>query len=161
VAVSRIANEVHESERTVRRHLHRLATHGYVALRRHPYGFVITVANSCKFRIWSSGKISQADRLRMPVGSDGSADPTDRIGRCTKEDSAVDSANRRNTPPTPQGGLTSRDRRKLFEEIDRICKARQGSNVDEEELMRLACVRTGTPIEAAKEWVAATLGLEK
>jgi helix-turn-helix protein len=63
-------------------------------------------------------------------------------------------------PPTPQGGfgLTSRDRRNFFKELNRIYGARQGSVVCEEDAIRTACVNTGTPFEAAKGWVALSYG---
>jgi hypothetical protein len=161
VSVSRIAQEVHESERTVRRHLHRLATNGYLALKRSPYGFVIAVLNSRKFGIWRSDKVGHPERPRKSARLDNSADQVDELVRFTKEDSVVDSARRQDLPLNPQWGLTSRDRRKFFDELDRLCGASFGSGVDEELLIARACVRTGTPLEVAKEWIAASLGLEK
>jgi hypothetical protein len=158
VAVDRIACELQDSDRTVRRHLQRLAKHGYIGLKRAPYGFIITVANSRKFNIWRSDKNGHSDRTRPPVRSDKSAGQTDKIVRCIKEDTAVDSTQRQILPPTPQRGLTPRQLHNLSKEMDHFYEARVGSNVSEEEALRTACVRRCLPLDLARVALARSCG---
>ena len=63
-------------------------------------------------------------------------------------------------PPTPQrgAGLTSRDRRIFFKELNRIYAKSIGAIVNEDDAIRQACIRTGTPFETAKAWVALSYG---
>jgi hypothetical protein len=64
-------------------------------------------------------------------------------------------------PPTPlSGGLSSRDRRNFFSELNRIFKASEGSGADEQAAIAKACVITGTPLAIGKEWVAQSYGEE-
>jgi hypothetical protein len=159
VSAQRIAVDLQDSERTVRRHLERLARDEYIELKRSPYGFVITVANSKKFGIWGPDKSGHPDRTKMPVRSDKSADQTDRIVRCIKEDTAVDSAQRQNLPLNPPSGdLTPRQLHNLSKEINGFFAARVGSNVSEEEALRTACVRLCLPLEEAREAIARSYG---
>jgi hypothetical protein len=84
IAASRIADELDDSERTVRRHLERLAVNRYIALKRFPYGFVITVMNSCKFDVWRSDKSGHPEWTKVPARSDKSAG---QIGqKCRSDD---------------------------------------------------------------------------
>jgi hypothetical protein len=116
VNARRIANELDDSERTIRRHLERLEGQGYIALKRFSYGFVITLMNSRKFNIWRPDKSGHPDRTKMPARSDKSAGQTDTIVRSNKEDTAVDSTerqkpfirNRGACPQHPESGLTNR-----------------------------------------------------
>jgi len=159
VTAGRIAQELHDSERTVRRHLERLGSRGYVALKRDPHGFVITVANSCKLNIWRSDKSGHPDRTKMPARSAKSAGETDRIVRCIKEDTAVDSAQRQNLPLNPPSGdLTPRQLHNLSKEMNVFFAARVGSNVSEEDALRTACVRLCLPLEEAREALARSYG---
>jgi hypothetical protein len=160
ISSERIARELHDSQRTVRRHLQRLAQKEYISLKRTPCGFAITVANSRKFNVWRKDGTCHQGRTKLPGGLDRTTSPTATFVRSTKEDSAFDSAENKISPPSPLGGLTSRDRRRFFEEMNRLCAARLGASLDEEALIERACVRTGTPIKAAKQWLAATIRVE-
>ena len=92
VHAERIAADLQDSDRTVRRHLKRLARHKYIGLKRDPYGFIITVAKSRKFNIWRADKNGHPERTKMPVRADKSAGQTANFVRSIKEDTAVDSA---------------------------------------------------------------------
>jgi hypothetical protein len=120
VTAEKIASELQESARTIRRHFRRLTKYGYVGLKRTPYGFIITVANSRKIDIWRGDKNCHPERTKMPVRWDKSAGQTDKIVRSIKEDSAVDSAvdsterERKNLPPAySQRDFDERDIRKM------------------------------------------------
>jgi DNA-binding transcriptional ArsR family regulator len=97
ITARRIADELDDSQRTVRRHLERLAENEYIALKRLPYGFVIKVMNSCKFNIWRSDKAGHPEWTKVPARSDKSAALTAKIVRSNKEDTAVDLTERQKT----------------------------------------------------------------
>jgi hypothetical protein len=131
-----------------------------ISLKRTPCGFAITVANSRKFNVWRKDGAWHKGRTKLTARLDRILNPTVTSVRFTKEDSAFDSAEDKVPPPSPPGRLTSRDRRRFFEEMNRLCAARLGASLDEEALIERACVRTGTPINAAKQWIAATIQVE-
>jgi hypothetical protein len=57
VKVERISSDLNGSDReSVRRHLKKLESKGYIRLRRTPYGHIIWVQNSKKFNIWRKEK---------------------------------------------------------------------------------------------------------
>jgi hypothetical protein len=101
---ARIARELQDSERSVRRHLASLASGGYISLTRRPYGFVITVANSRKFDIWRSSKGGHSDHAKISPRVDKSAGQMAGFVRSNKEDSAVDSTQKQQIPPSPPWG---------------------------------------------------------
>jgi hypothetical protein len=96
ISAEKIANDLQECDRTIRRHLKRLEEHMYINLRRTPYGFLITVTNSKKFNIWRSDKSVQPARTQVLMRSQTAAQQTDKSVRTNKEDSAVDSALKKN-----------------------------------------------------------------
>jgi hypothetical protein len=110
VKIEVIAAEVGESIRQVRRHLHKLSGNRkndhldqpelvhmpkrrYLQLRRTPFGCVIGVLNSRKFRVWTSGKgvarNGHSVGQKRPLPRTEMADHSDKNGR-NKEDAAVD-----------------------------------------------------------------------
>lgn len=99
VKAKQIAADVNESPKTVERHLRRLVRGHYIVARRTPYGLVLSVTNSRKFRIWSaearkdktvpSGQ-KRRDRTVPEIGQECSH--REHIIVPNKEDSAVDSA---------------------------------------------------------------------
>jgi hypothetical protein len=99
VRMDTIARELKDSQKTVRRNLETLKKWGYITLKRAPYGFIITVTKSRKFRIWRSDKTVQSgsDKTVREIGqkcpwSDKSVQPADKTVQPSKEDTAVDSA---------------------------------------------------------------------
>jgi hypothetical protein len=163
VTASRIASDLQDdSERTVRRHLERLAKCGYLELKRAPYGVVITVTNSRKFGIWSPVKNGPLDRTKMPTRSATNADLADKFVQCNKEDSAVDSAQRQLLPPNPPlGGLTPRQRQNLSKELNHIYQKSIGTLQDvdfDESALQTACLRLCLPLDAARKAIAESYG---
>ena len=163
VTAKRIALDLpDDSERTVRRHLKRLMKHGYIELKRAPYGVVIIVTNSRKFHIWSSDKNDRLSRTKVPSRTAIIAAQTDKTVRCNKEDSAVDSAQRQPLPLNPPAGdLTPRQRHNLSKELNRIYQASIGSFKDanfDKNALRRACMRLCLPLEAAGRAVAESYG---
>jgi hypothetical protein len=158
VTTARIAHELKDSERTIRRHLERLARHGYIRLKRTPYGFVITVAKSRKFNIWRSVKNGHPDRPNLTVRSGNSAAQKDTNVRSNNEDPAVDAAQRHIIPPYPPlGSLTARQRKDLAKELDRIYAGSVGRSKDAEfevEAIEKACVRLVIPFDQAQKAIA-------
>ena len=96
ISAGAIAEQLKDSERTVRRHLHRLSENGYITLKLASYGFIITVTNSCKFGIWRSDKnvrlVEDSGRTKLVSPPALLSDPSTKIARPNKEDTAVDSA---------------------------------------------------------------------
>jgi hypothetical protein len=159
VTAGRIARELHDSERTVRRHLKILSKQGYIALNRNPYGVAISVANSCKFGIWGSGKNGPPVRKKIAIRSDKIAVTPDKSVQCNKEDSAVDSTERQNLPLLPHSGdLTPRQLKDLSKEMNRIAGALVGGGVTDDDVLRAACFRLLIPLDAARMALKLSLG---
>jgi|SRR5579884_64217 len=97
VTVDKIAAEVDESPRSVRRNLRHLSDHGYINLKLSAHGFIISVTKSCKFGVWRSAKNGRPEistgRPNLVCPEQKMSDHADKNGRPHKEkvfDSAVD-----------------------------------------------------------------------
>lgn len=70
IKVEQIAEDLQRDYRTILRHLKRLEEYGYINLKRCPYGFVIKINNSKKFKN-RYGKIVQSGKSECTKMSDG------------------------------------------------------------------------------------------
>jgi hypothetical protein len=166
VTTEKIAGELQDPKRTVRRHLERLAKHKYIGLKRTPYGFIISVANSKKFNIWRSDKnVRSLEKREWPKMTERVAKNGPLVtknGHSNKEDTAVDTPERLIPPIVPlSGGLTPRQLKNLSKELNQIYQANVGRDDGpdfEDQAIRTACLRLCLPLDAARKAISQSYG---
>jgi hypothetical protein len=91
VKLQRIVSDLKGADKeTVRRHLKRLADRQYIRVRRTPYGQVIEVLNSKKFKIWKKEKPQNAVSEKHIHESEKHIHEREKLQNAvSKEDSAV------------------------------------------------------------------------
>jgi hypothetical protein len=106
-----------------------------------------------------AGKRGAAKRWQSATNNNGNL-PLKPMANVKQKiaDSDSDSDKKQIPPNPPSGGLTSRDRRNFFKELNLIYAASQGASLNEDDAIARACVKTGTPPEVAKNWVALSYG---